>query len=438
MLQLPNYVLQVLNILESNGFEAYLVGGCVRDFIMNKQPDDYDITTNAFPNQIKQAFSMFNLITTGEKHGTIGVVINKQVIEITTYRIDGKYIDNRRPETISFSSSLYDDLSRRDLTINAMAQNKKGEIIDIFGGKNDIENKIIRTVGSADKRFNEDALRIMRCLRFASVLNFDIENETAKAIHQNANLLKNISAERIRVEFVKLLCGNNSAEILRNFCDVIEVFIPEIKSMYGFDQHTPYHKFDVWEHTLHGIKNSENSSFIRTVMFFHDIAKPDCFKIDENGIGHFKGHAKLGAEKAKIILKRMKFSSKEIEDITKIIEYHRYSYKSDVDVKKIMNKTGQRLFFELLKVKRADDNSKGFPKENNVQVDFAQKRAMEIIKNHECYRISDIKINGNDLLEIGFKGKEIGDVLNIILDKIVSGELLNQRDQLTNYALSIK
>lgn len=435
----PNYVLKAIEMLENNHFEAYVVGGSVRDFLINKQASDYDITTNALPMQIKQIFNKYKIITTGEKHGTISVIIDGQILEITTYRIDGIYFDNRHPKSISFSSDLYEDLKRRDFTINAMAQNKNGEIIDIFNGKKDIENKIIRTVGSADKRFQEDALRIIRCLRFGSTLNFNIDIETSQSVHKYAYLLKNISAERIKSEFVKLLCGSNCEKILRDYADVIEVFIPEIKNMYGFDQCTPYHKYDVWEHTLHAIGISEDSPLIRLVMFFHDIAKPHCFTLDDKGIGHFKGHAALGAEKTKIILERMKFSKKEINNITKIIANHRYSYKCDADVKKIMNIMGQKLFFELIKVKRADDASKGFSNESdNIQLDFAENRAKEIIKNHECYRICDMKINGNDLLKLGFKGIQIKKTLNLILEKIIYGELHNKRKQLINYAISIK
>lgn len=439
MPDLPFYVLTTLNKLENNGFEAYIAGGCVRDFLMNKQPHDFDITTNALPEHIKQIFSNYKIIKSGEKHGTIAVIIEKNIIEITTYRIDGSYFDNRHPEKVIFSSDLSEDLKRRDFTVNAMVQNKNGEIIDLFGGKNDIENKIIRTVGNAYDRFQEDALRIMRCLRFASTLGFDIESETSEAAHKCAFLLKNISVERIKEEFIKILCGNYCEKILRNYCDIIEVFIPEIRDMYGFDQHTPYHKFDVWEHTLHAVSSSENSPLIRTVMFFHDIAKPDCFTLDKNGVGHFKNHALLGAEKTKKILKRMRFSSKEINEIIKIIANHRYTFKCKTDVKRMLNKIGEESFFNLIKAKRADDNSKGIiDKNTQSNLNFAENIAQRIIEDNECYRMCDMKINGNDLLELGFKGKQIGEILDILLEKIICGEVENERDKLINCTNLIK
>ncbi len=439
MLDLPLYVLMALNKLEFSGFEAYIVGGCVRDRLMKNQPHDYDIATNALPEQIKKIFNNYKIITAGERHGTIAVVIEKNVVEITTYRIDGIYYDNRRPNNVDFSDDLTEDLKRRDFTINAIAQNKNGKIIDIFGGKNDIENKIIRTVGNADNRFNEDALRIMRCLRFASTLGFDIENETSEAVHRCAYLLKNISMERIKDEFVKLLCGKNSEIILKNYRDVIEIFIPEIRNMYGFDQRTPYHKYDVWEHTIHAVGVAEKSPIICTTMFFHDIAKPNCFTLDENGVGHFKNHAFLGAEIANKILKRIKFSSNEINKITKLIANHRYSFKCKADIKRMMNKIGTENFFDLIKVKKADDNSKGIEdKVSQNRLDMSEKIAKSIIENGECYRICDMNINGNDLLEIGFKGNQIGEVLNMLLEKIIINEIDNEKTVLINCAISIK
>lgn len=439
MFVIPEYVLKCLEILESSGFEAYIVGGSVRDFFMNKVPNDFDITTNAKPAQIKKCFEAYNIVNIGEKHGTIAVIINGEKLEITTYRIDGEYNDSRHPEKVIFSENLKEDLKRRDFTINAMAINKKGEIIDIFGGKEDLQTKTIRTVGSAAKRFKEDALRIMRALRFASQLEFEIESETSKQIHKLAFLLKNISVERIRDEFLKLICGRNGVKIIREYSDVIEIFIPEISSMYGFLQHTPYHKFDVWEHTLHAVDNVPEDPILKMTMLLHDIAKPDCFTVDKNGQGHFKGHATLGAVKAEKILKRLKFSASDTKEIVKLIENHRDSYTCDADVKRMMNKIGAESFGRLLSVKYADDNAKGYYNSiDNERIAFAKKRMKEIIQKNECYRISDMKITGDDLKKIGFEGREIGITFKNLLEEIITGDLENNKKALLFYAKSIK
>ncbi len=439
MYNIPHYAQKSLEILEKNGFEAYIVGGCVRDFLMNKTPNDFDIATNAQPQDTKKCFEGYRLITNGEKHGTIAVVIDSEVVEITTYRIDGSYSDSRHPESVTFSKNLSEDLSRRDFTVNAMALDKNGEIVDLYGGRADIENKIIRTVGNPSDRFEEDALRIMRGLRFASQLGFEIESETSEQIHKKAHLLKNISVERIRDEFLKLICGEKAVAILRDYCDVTEVFIPEIKDMYGFLQHTPFHKYDVWEHTLNAVGNISCESVLRMTMLLHDIAKPDCFTIDKNGVGHFKGHAPLGAVKAKKILERLRFSNKETKLITTLIENHRDTYKCDADVKRMMGRVGEDTFRLLLKVKRADDGAKGVYFEKDKQrLDFAEKRLDEIIRNNECYRISDMKINGCDISNIGFNGKQVGEILNILYEKVIFGELLNDKKHLIDCAKSLK
>jgi len=438
MYELPSYVCTVLETLEKNGFEGYVVGGCVRDFLMGRTPNDFDVTTNALPAEIKKCFYDYHCITTGEKHGTIAVVIEKQLVEITTYRIDGEYSDSRHPETVTFSKNLCDDLSRRDFTVNAMAMNKNGDIIDIFDGRKDIGKKLIRTVRNAENRFNEDALRIMRGIRFASQLGFEIETDTSDMIHKLAFLLKNISMERIRDEFVKLMCGENVVKILEEYSDVIEVFIPEIADMYGFLQHTHFHKFDVWKHTLSAVGNISPDPVLRVTMLLHDIAKPDCLTIDENGTGHFKGHAPLGAEKASGILKRLRFSRKEITQICLLIANHRDSYRTKEDVKRMMSRIGADNFSLLIKVKKADDGAKGcFYEKDEQMINFAEKCFKEVIENHECYRISDMEINGNDLINTGVSGRKIGELLNILLEKIISSEVENNKEKLLSCAKSL-
>lgn len=434
MFEIPDYVTYALKKLSREGFEAYVVGGCVRDFILHNVPNDFDITTNARPCEIKKCFENYKIIDTGEKHGTITVIINSNKLEVTTYRIDGDYKDNRHPDKVAFSNCLHDDLKRRDFTINSMAIGSDGKIIDIFEGRTDLKNKIIRTVGDPAQRFTEDALRILRALRFASQLNFYLESKTSEAIHRYAYLIKSISAERIREEFVKLLIGENAEKVLRDYCDVIEIFIPEISKLYGFKQYSPYHKYDVWEHTIHAVGASIPEKHVRTAMFFHDIAKPYCFKMDQSGRGHFKGHAVKSAEMTAEILQRMRFSSKDVKDIISIIYHHSDELNSKAEIKLLMNKIGVQNFFDLLNVQRADSMSKQeFCRERLKKSDWQEKTASEIIKNKECFTLKDLAINGNDLIKLGFEGKQNGDMLTHLLKEVIFENLENDKVSLINY-----
>lgn len=311
-INVPEEVKTIIKRLNSQGFSAYVVGGCVRDSILNRKPQDWDISSSAKPEQVKEIFYDMGVIETGIKHGTVSVIINHNPYEVTTFRCDGEYKDNRRPDTVTFVSDIDIDLSRRDFTINALACGceDSSEVIDLFGGIEDIKNGIVRCVGEPEKRFSEDALRILRALRFASVLGFDIDNKTSIAIHKQRDLLKNISVERIMSEFKQLVCGINAVSIIREFRDVIEVFIPEITAMFEFNQNTPYHCYDVWEHTLHSVEMIEPEVDLRFTMLFHDIGKPKVYseEILENGnsLGHFYAHAKYSEEIAAKILNRLK------------------------------------------------------------------------------------------------------------------------------------
>lgn len=437
-MKIPEYAVSAVKQLEKHGFEAYFAGGCVRDCIMNIPPHDFDITTNALPEQIKAVFSGYNVIPTGEKHGTITVIIGGQQLEITTYRIDSNYTDNRHPDKVEFSSSLAEDLKRRDFTINAMVMDADGNITDLFGGREDIENGIIRAVGNAEKRFNEDALRVMRALRFAARLGFEIEPETAAAVHECRSLLKNISAERIREEFTGLLCGDYPDSILRSYRDVIAVFIPEIVPCFEFEQHSPYHKYDVWEHTIHAVKSCRNKEKIRIAMFFHDIAKPDCFKQDENGRGHFKGHAPKSAEKTAVIMKRLKFPNRMTENVTTLISHHSDELNTRYELRRIIGEIGVENVLDLLDVQRADSLSKQeFCRERLKKSDEQEKTVREIIENHECVSIKDLEINGYDLINIGFSGKEIKAVLGKLLDGVMKDNIKNERCELIDCAKSL-
>ena len=435
MINIPQQVSLALCQMKNAGYEAYIVGGCVRDFLLGRIPSDYDITTNALPEQTQNIFNSFRCIDIGKKHGTIAVMINGMQIEITTYRIDGKYSDKRHPETVSFSSSLKDDLSRRDFTINAMAYNAEEGIVDCYGGQQDIEEKIIRCVGDPLKRFNEDALRIMRAVRFASQLGFKIDPLTRKNIFELKETLKLISAERLRGELQKLICGKAAFEILMEYHEIITVFIPEAADCIKFDQHNKYHKYTVWEHIARSIMNSPSDPLIRITMLLHDIAKPSCFSLDQKGNGHFKKHPEIGAEMAGNILKRLKYDNKTIHDVVTLIKYHDFKFRSRQDIKRIMSAIGTSLFYRLIDVQQADADSKdGICHSLINDLEWVRTTADNIIENKECIFISDMNINGYQLLRQGYEGKQIGHILNTLLNEVINDTLPNEYNALCQRA----
>lgn len=430
-----NQSAEILDVLEKAGFEAYLVGGCVRDTIMKRPFHDTDITTNALPEQITEVFREYRTVPTGIKHGTVTVISGGVPYEITTYRIDGEYSDSRRPDSVEFTANLREDLARRDFTINAVAMNSKGEISDHFGGVEDIRKKIIRCVGSPEKRFGEDALRIMRAIRFSAQLGFEIEPETAEAIHSMKNRLKNISKERIREELDKLICGKNCLNVLMEYSDVIATVIPEFKNCIGFDQHSPYHKYTVWEHTVRAVSLAPPENLrIRRALLFHDIAKPVCAKFDETGRGHFKKHAQTGAEMAQNIMKRLRYDSESIACATVLISHHSDKILTRTDVKKLMSVIGDRLFIELMEMKKCDNSAKNdFVRDENIQLDENIREAEKIIENNECRSLHMLDVNGNDLVRAGLKGAEIGSALKELLNLVIEEKLPNEHDILLNY-----
>lgn len=430
-----NQSAEILNILENAGFEAYLVGGCVRDTLMNRTFHDTDITTNALPEQIIEVFKNYKTIPTGIKHGTVTVILNSIPYEITTYRIDGKYSDSRRPDSVEFTTSLREDLARRDFTINAIAMNSKGEISDYFNGTDDIRNKIIRCVGCPEKRFEEDALRIMRAVRFSSQLGFEIEQKTAKAIHSMKDRLKNISKERIREELDKLICGKNCLNVLLEYSDIITVIIPEFQKCIGFDQHSPYHKYTVWEHIARAVSFAPQDNIqIRRALFFHDIAKPICAKFDESGRGHFYNHAKIGSEMTKDIMKRLRYDNDSITTVSTLIAYHSDKILTKKNIKKLISVIGDKLFIELIEMKKCDNSAKNdFVRDENIQLDEILSETYKIIENNECCNMHMLAINGNDLIKSGLKGVEIGDTLKELLNLVIEETLPNEHDILLNY-----
>ena len=441
MINLPSYAKKAIDILENAGFDAYIVGGCVRDTLLSRTASDYDITTNALPQQTALIFSSYNVIDTGLKHGTLTVIIDKTPIEITTYRVDGEYKDNRRPESVFFTNKIEQDLSRRDFTVNAMAYSPKNGIIDCFGGKSDLEKKIIRCVGDADKRFGEDALRILRAMRFAAVLEFEIADNTAKSIHKNKNLLKNISAERIQAEFFKLICGKNAVKIINEYKDVLSVFIPQIIPMFGFKQHSKYHFLDVWHHSLCALESTAPKPALRLAALFHDIGKPDAFTIDDEGFGHFYSHAKFSIEHTRSILNSLKCDNATKNRVLTLIKYHdAVIHPTKKSVKKWLGKLGEDMFFELMELQSADTHAhaKQFVDERLSQIARIKSLAEEIINEGECFSLRDLAVNGKDMIEAGFVNAQIGQALSLLLDKVINGEIDNNKDVLIKKAKEIK
>ena len=438
---MPVQVEEALTVLNESGFEAYIVGGCVRDSVMGRKPADWDIATSALPDEICTVFKGRKTIPTGAKHGTITVIIDHLHIEITTFRIEGEYSDNRRPNSVTFTKSLKEDLSRRDFTVNALAYSPKTGIIDYFGGLSDIKNMILRCVGDPDKRFAEDALRIMRGIRFASVLSLTMDEDTHLAIHKNRNLLKNISAERIAVEFNKLLLGDYVEKILHEYKDVIAVFIPEIALTFDFDQRNYHHIYDVWGHIVCSIAASPKLIYVRLAMFFHDIAKPQCLKFDSRGIGHFAGHPKMGKEICQTVLRRLKYDNATIKIVSFLILYHDTQISPDKkSVKMWLMNYGIAPVRLLLEVKIADNLAKNrnFP-QRLIEAKECRAVMRKIIKNDECFSLGQLAVNGSDLIEAGFaENPRLGVILKNLLTAVIDEKCENTKSALIKLAEAYK
>ncbi len=437
-MKLPEYVGIILEKLNNSGFEAYAVGGCVRDSLLGIEPKDYDVTTNATPEQIKACFHEYRTIDTGIEFGTVTVLSEGNPIEITTYRVDGEYNDNRRPDSVNFTSQLSEDLCRRDFTINAMAFNPKTGIVDLYGGKDDLSNGIIRAIGNPAQRFEEDGLRIMRALRFASCYNFTIDSLTAEAIHSHVFLLNNIAKERIAAELNKLICGS-CENILREYHDVFSVLIPEIADCVGFEQRTKYHNRDVYEHIIASASAIEPVKHLRLAMLFHDIGKPKYFTIDEKGQGHFKGHAVGSFEIAEKFFKLFHYDNETSETVLKLIKTHDIVIENnEKQIKRYLNRYGEKLFFDIVSVHIADDSGKSPEYQSRIEL-YKQIiiTAEDIIKKQECFSLKNLAVDGNDIIRLGYKGKDIGCILNSLLEKVIDGICVNEKEQLLNEAVKI-
>ena len=429
MIKIPQDVKNIMDILSKNGHKAYVVGGCVRDSIMNREPNDWDVTTDASPERIKELFTSFRTVDTGIQHGTVLIVSGKTPVETTTFRIDGEYTDNRHPDSVEFTQNIEDDLARRDFTINAMAYNETDGLIDPFGGRKDIENRIIRCVGDPDTRFNEDALRIMRAIRFSSVLGFAIEEKTSESVIKNETLLSSIAVERISTELLKLLCGENVLNVLTEYRSVIGVFIPELKLEFDFAQYGKKHGYDVWIHTVHTVNNIENDPVLRLTMLLHDCGKVATHKLDENGNSTFRSHAAVGGVIAENILRRLKMSKYYISTVSFLVSIHDKEVpETRADVKKYIRDLGEENFIRLMKIRRADKSglAKGF-RDITDKLIFAYTTFDDVMNNDEPYCLAQLAVNGNDIKQyVG--NNEIGSTLASLLDMVIENPELNEKE----------
>ena len=431
-MQIPKEAELALHTLQSRGHAAFVVGGCVRDSLLGRTPNDWDVTTSALPEEVADCFRNFRVIETGLQHGTLTVLVDGTPIEITTFRNDGIYLDHRHPVGVTFSNTVEDDLARRDFTVNAMAYHPERGLVDLFGGREDLKNRVIRCVGDPVTRFREDGLRILRAIRFASVLGFSLDEKTKAAVRSEKSLLEFIAPERIREEFCKLLCGVNAENVIREYVDVIGQFLPELLACRGFEQNTKYHCYDVLEHTLCALSHASNNLFVRLAVLLHDIGKPLCYTEDENG-GHFKGHGPVGTAMTEQILRRLRFDNRTVEIVSRLVERHdRITPAEEKAVKRLMQKMSDQEILWLLEVQRCDRlaHAKGFD-EPPASLDEVPRLMERIHASNACLSLKTLAVRGDDLLRLGIpEGKSIGDALAHLLDAVIEGRLPNEREAL--------
>ena len=437
-LSLPDHVNTALNRLEDAGFAAYVVGGCVRDALMGRTPGDYDITTDAAPEQTAAVFSGERVIETGLRHGTVTVLLRGQPLEITTFRVDGAYSDARHPDTVRFTRSLEEDLARRDFTVNAIAYSPRRGLIDPFGGAEDLRAGLLRCVGAPELRFREDALRILRCLRFSATLGFAIDPAAAAAAREERALLGRISAERVAAELKKLVCGAQVRRVVLAETDILGVVLPELLPMRGFDQRNKHHISDVLEHCAAACEAVPAEPVLRMAALLHDVGKPDCFFTDAEGVGHFYGHAERGAELCDAILRRLRFDNESRARITQLVRQHGIRIEpNERSVLRCLRRFGPDFFFQLLALKRADTlaHAPG-PKLDERMARYAALEALahELLAREACFSLRDLAVNGRDVLAAGVSpGPAVGQALDALLSAVTDGLVPNERGALLAY-----
>lgn len=440
MFELPSEIKTALRTLADAGYEAYVVGGAVRSMLMAQPVHDYDITTSATPEQMREVFSGYAVIPTGEKHGTLTVIIGEYPIEITVYRSEGAYSDGRHPDSVSCAGTLADDLQRRDFTMNAVAYSPDAGFFDPFHGADDIKNGLVRCVGDPCARLSEDYLRILRAVRFCSTLDFSVEERTEAAVHKYADRLMLISSERVFSELCRLLCGKNAGYALREFSDCIFEIIPELSVMYGYDQNNPNHCYDLYEHTVRCVTNVEPDLPLRLAALLHDSGKPTCKTTDERGVSHYRGHPEVSERIAREVLLRLRAPNALIQRVCTLVKYHDTRLKPQLaDVRKLMNKIGADETSDVLKLQRADSLSQSpeyyYRLETNKEL---YNLFCEVKRRSLAVSIADLAVNGDDLLALGIpKGQAIGSTLNALLDDVISERVENTKEALLNAALKL-
>ncbi|MBQ8072264.1 MAG: HD domain-containing protein [Clostridia bacterium] len=432
-MRLPEDVLNLLNRLHQAGFSAYAVGGCVRDSLRGAEPKDWDLCTSALPEEMERIFAGERVVETGLKHGTLTVVIHHVPYEITTYRVDGAYTDHRHPDSVDFVDRVEEDLARRDFTINAMACDRDGKIMDLFEGQADLARGCIRCVGEAARRFGEDALRILRALRFASVLDFTIAPETDRAIRDLYPTMEKVAAERIREELVKLLCGPGAGRILRDYAEVITFLIPCLKPAVGYDQENPHHLYTVWEHTVRAVENVPADPVLRMTMLLHDSGKPFTRTTDARGVGHYAGHQAYSARLAAETLDHLRFDRETRDRIIRLVEGHDIPLSTE---KKLLlrrlNRYGEKDLRALFRIHLADRIATGTRNPEHARAHFLELNAAldALLAERPCFTLKDLRIRGTELMEIGFREKEIGEELRRLLEEVMDGRLENETEAL--------
>jgi tRNA nucleotidyltransferase (CCA-adding enzyme) len=435
-IDLPENVQFILNTLEFNDYKAYVVGGCVRDSLLNIVPKDWDICTDCLPETILEIFKDFNVIKTGLQHGTVTVVIENVPYEITTFRKDGDYTDRRRPDSVKFVSDVVLDLSRRDFTVNSMAYNHKEGLIDPFCGQEDLNNRIIRCVGVPDDRFEEDALRLLRAARFACRFNFMIESATMRSMYDYASTIEKISQERITSELNQILLSPNfitGMKLLKQ-SNLLKYVLPELFDCIDVQQNNNYHQYKVYDHILRSVTNIEPKLYLCLTMLFHDIAKPQCKTTDEKGIDHFYRHNEVGARMTDIILRRMKYDNETITKVVQLVSIHNCDIPCTIGaVKRWLNKIGEDTFRDLLKVKYADMYAQSVYSIEQKKPKLAQLKLLleQVLVANECFSKKDLAINGANLIDMGFKeGKIIGEIINELVKMVIDSPEINTKERL--------
>ena len=439
-MNLPEQVVFLTGKLESAGFEAYAVGGCVRDTLMGRIPSDWDMCTSASPDEMKQVFSDMHVVETGLRHGTLTVVLDHVPYEITSFRLEGAYTDHRRPDSVTFVTDLREDLSRRDFTVNAMAAGMDGSVIDMFGGQDDISSRLVRCVGDPEERFREDALRVLRALRFASVLDFDIEEKTAEAALKLAPTLSMVSAERISSELMKTLCGPGAGRILRRFPGIFTVIIPDLAVMQGYDQNNHHHKYDLWEHTVRVLENVPPVPDMRLAMLLHDVGKPAVCTKDSWGESHFPGHQAASEVVARRVVDDLKLDRATAERVCLLVRWHDINFHNEQGEPDLtrsfllrrLNRFGEKDLRDLIRIHRADRIGTGISsvEKEDARMKLRMDALDALIEEQACFSLRDLAVNGRDLTERGFRGREVGETLNALLRAVMDGKADNSRDEL--------